>query len=147
MLTLNVGTSKKQQGSEPYSSIGASCNISVEVAEDLLKNPESLQKKIASIFGEVRRAVDEQIQNGLNGNPISSGGGNASRDGENETSSNNKSGNARPISEKQKAFIISLASQTKGNGGLQALEKKMGKPLSEWSRAEASSCIKLLKGA
>lgn len=80
MLTLNIGFSKKQQGEEQYSSVGASCNLAVEAAEELISQPEQLQRKISEIFAEAKSAVEQQITNGKsNGNGRVNGNGGVNR--------------------------------------------------------------------
>lgn len=155
MLSLNIGFSKKQQGNEPYSSIGASCNLSVEASDELVKDPELLQKKMAFLFAEARRSVDHQIVNGKNGKPASShvtenntprsnpgngGYGNGKNGGTN--------GNWSKASAKQLQFVVSLARK---NGGLKKLQsyilENFGiEDIKDLTKKQASVLIEKMKG-
>ncbi len=55
-LTLNVGIARKL-GQPGYSSIGASCNLQVELENGLLGDPENLQGKIRQAYLACSKAV------------------------------------------------------------------------------------------
>ncbi len=154
MLSLNIGFSKKQQGNEPYSSIGASCNLSVEASDELVKQPELLQKRMAFLFQEARRSVDNQIQNGSNGKPapsvetgtptprVNPGNGGQSNGGSN--------GNGEKlITPKQVKFLIGLLSK-RYQGGVKAFEAKIQQDginsIRDLTRKQASTLIDDLAG-
>ncbi len=59
-LTLNVGIARKL-GQPGYSSIGASCNLQVELENGLLGDPESLQSKIRQAYLACAKAVQNEL--------------------------------------------------------------------------------------
>ncbi len=154
MLSLNIGFSKKQQGNEPYSSIGASCNLSVEASDELVKTPELLQKRMAFLFSEARRAVDHQIQNGTNGKPapVVESGTTIPQVNSGNGVQNNGRGNGnggKLITPKQVKFVAGLL-QKRYRGGVKAFEEKLRQDginsISELTRAQASALIDDLTG-
>lgn len=162
MMSLNIGYNSKRQGDEPYSSVGASCNLAVEASDDLIKNPEALQSEMARLFAEVKAAVNQQIANG-NGN----GNGKVAVNGNGKTATNGnvnriateakiqppaelaKNGRDQAITPKQRQFLISLV-QRKFKGGIPAFEAHIKEEgiasLSQLTRKQASQIIDSLAG-
>ncbi len=65
-MRLNVGASKKI-GEANYGSRGASVNLELELDATLVLEPAKLQEKIRQLFGLVRTALTEELNNGNNG--------------------------------------------------------------------------------
>jgi hypothetical protein len=59
-LRLNVGVSKKL-GLPAYSSIGASCNLDLELENGLLRDPAGFRDQVQGAFLAARRAVDDEL--------------------------------------------------------------------------------------
>lgn len=162
MMSLNIGYNSKRQGDEPYSSVGASCNLAVEASDDLIKNPEALQAEMARLFEEVKAAVNQQIANG-NGN----GNGKVATNGNGKTATNGngsriateakiqpqvepaKNGRDQDITPKQRQFLVSLV-QKRFQGGMQAFEQHLKEEgitsIAMLTRKQASAIIDSLAG-
>ena len=171
-LRLNIGLSKKL-GLPDFGSLGASCNLDVELDAALLQaDPEALQRHAKNAFDACRRAVQEELARnqaavttpagnpsanhppataanaGSNGNGhggAGNGNGHASGDGSN----GNGRSNGHPASEKQMTYVRQLAGHIKGLGvrRLEALANKMFcKPVASLTSLEASGLIDALKG-
>ncbi len=154
MLTLNIGYNSKKQGDEPYSSVGASCNLAVEASDELLKHPEALQSEMSRLFDEVKAAVNQQIANG-NGNGNGKAAVIATSDrvtpATKVRSQEPAAGNGRDqmMTPKQRQFLISLL-QRKFKGGIPAFEAHLKEEgissLSQLTRKQASQIIDSLNG-
>lgn len=60
-LKLTVGVSRKI-GLPEYSSAGASCNIEVELSNDLLQHsPDAFQTQVREAFGAAQQAVNDEL--------------------------------------------------------------------------------------
>jgi hypothetical protein len=59
-LRLNVGVSKKL-GLPAYSSIGASCNLDLELENGLLRDPAGFRDQVQGAFLAARKAVDDEL--------------------------------------------------------------------------------------
>lgn len=160
MLKMDIGFSKKNQGDGPYSSVGASCNLAVEASDELVKQPELLQKKLAALFEEVRAAVDQQIRNGNgNGKTVVNGNGKANGNGtrvDTEEKTAFQEGTERRntnqdtlITPAQKKFLIGLLSR-RFKGGIRAFEEKLKadgiNSIGDLSRKQASVFLEDLAG-
>ena len=157
MLTLNIGFSKKQQGEEQYSSVGASCNLAVEAAEELIAQPELLQKRISEIFAEAKAAVEQQISNGngkANGNGRVNGAGNGTRlvtaeEKRPEEWIPRPDPNNPIITPKQRQVLVALV-QKRFKGGIKAFEAHLREEgitsVSMLTRRQASQIIDDLAG-
>ena len=153
-LRLNIGLSKKL-GLPDYGSLGASCNVDIELDAALLQtDPEAFQRHARNAFDACRRAVQEELARhqaapsstpadhppatsgnaGGNGNGIGNGNGNGHTGNGNSGNGNtgngqngNGRGNGHPASEKQMTYVRQLAGHIKGLGvrRLDALVNKM----------------------
>ena len=59
-LRLNVGVSRKV-GQPDYGSLGASCNVEVELDAGLLQDPEQLQGRVRDAYVAAHRAVHDEL--------------------------------------------------------------------------------------
>ena len=59
-LRLNVGVSKKL-GLPAYSSIGASCNLEVELETGLLRDLAGFRDRVQGAFLAAQQAVDDEL--------------------------------------------------------------------------------------
>ena len=59
-LRLNVGVSKKL-GLPAYSSIGASCNLDLELENGILRDPAGFRDQVRDAFLAARKAVDDEL--------------------------------------------------------------------------------------
>jgi len=172
-LRLNIGLSKKL-GLPDYGSLGASCNVDIELDAALLQtDPEAFQRHARNAYDACRRAVQEELARhqaaptaapansppataasvGGNGNGHSGNGNGNSHTNGNGTNGNGQNGNGRgnghPASEKQLTYVRQLAGHIKGLGvrRLDALAQKMfNKPVAGLSSLDASGLIDALKG-
>jgi len=174
-LRLNIGLRKKL-GLPDYGSLGASCNVDIELDAALLQtDPEAFQRHARNAYDACRRAVQEELarhqaapattpasnpsvtttsvggnSNGHGGN--GNGNGHASGNGNGHTGTGhngNGRGNGHPASEKQMTYVRQLAGHIKGLGvrRLEALANKMFcKPVASLTSLEASGLIDALKG-
>lgn len=168
-LRLNIGLSKKL-GLPEYGSLGASCNVDIELDAALLQtDPEAFQRHARNAYDACRRAVQEELArhqaaptttsvnhppaasgngNG-NGHGTSNGNGNGHASGNGNGQNGNGRGNGHPASEKQMTYVRQLAGHIKGLGvrRLEALANKMfSKPVVGLTSLEASGLIDALKG-
>lgn len=76
-LKLNVGLSKKI-GQPDYGSLGASCNVEVELESSLLHNDlDGFHERVRTAFVACRQAVLDELSRHASGESNGSGGGNA----------------------------------------------------------------------
>ena len=169
-LTLNVGISKKL-GLPDYGSVGAICNVTVELDAALLtQDLDGFHRHIRNAYVACSQAVNDELARhkastdaGSNGhsNRVSGNGGvgdnrHGNGNGSYAASGSNGSGNGNHsngngghrASEKQMNFINQLARGIRGLGvrRLETLTGKMfGKPLADLTSLDASSLIDTLK--
>ena len=170
-LRLNIGLGKKL-GLRDYGSLGASCNVDIELEASLLQtDPEAFQRHARNAYDACRRAVQEELArhqaaptstpashpSAASGNVGGNGNGNGHHTNGNGTSQNsNDNGHSQQptgspnhrASQKQLDFANQLTRQIKGLGvrRLEELASKMfGKPLADLSSLDASSLIDTLK--
>lgn len=163
-LRLNIGLSKKL-GLPDYGSLGASCNVDIELDAALLQtDPEAFQRHARNAYDACRRAVQEELARHqatptpapTNHPPAAAaiatsvGGNGHSGNGTNGNGQNgNGRGHGHPASEKQLTYVRQLAGHIKGLGvrRLDALAQKMfNKPVAGLSSLDASGLIDALKG-
>jgi len=173
-LTLNVGISRKL-GLPDFGSVGATCNVSVELDAALLtRDPDAFQRHVRNAYAACSQAVTDELArqttpgmaalsgNGVhtaaaapngNGNgaaqaaPANAAAGNGNGNG-NGTSGNGNGNGSHAASQKQMGYVNQLARQIRGLGvrKLDSLTGKMfGKPLAGLSSLDASSLIDTLK--
>ena len=170
-LTLNVGISRKL-GLPDFGSVGATCNVSVELDAALLtRDPDAFQRHVRNAYAACSQAVNDELArqttpgmaapsgNGVhtaaapngNGNgaaqaaPANAAAGNGNGNG---TSGNGNGNGSHAASQKQMGYVNQLARQIRGLGvrKLDSLTGKMfGKPLAGLSSLDASSLIDTLK--
>jgi hypothetical protein len=137
-LTLNLGITKKI-GLPAYSSLGASCNIEIELDQPLIfDDPAGFQRHVKQVFAICRQAVQEELaqqqavrMEGMAPTPI-----------------NGQSNGQNRISPKQVDFAHRLAGQIRGLGvrRLDALAVTMfSKPLAQLSSFDGSALIDVLR--
>ncbi len=158
-MKLNVGVCRKI-GQPDYGSIGASCNVELELSGSLLKDdPEAFGQQVGSAYAACRQAVsDELARHQQADGPTTSGSqrrapsrpapaANPPQNGGAVTNGNGSGG--RQATDKQMTYIRQLSGQIKGLGvrRLDTLSGNMyGKPVVELSSFEASGLIDCLKG-
>ena len=59
-LTLNVGLSKKI-GLADYGSLGASCNVAVELPHNLIADPEAFRRQVQAAYVACAQAVNDEL--------------------------------------------------------------------------------------
>jgi hypothetical protein len=137
-LTVSVGLSQKV-GQPDYGSIGASCNIQIELDSTLLTtDPVSFQRQIANAYGACREAVNTELARHQTGEDPQS---------TQESHSTGQTNGSRATS-KQLEYARQLAGQIQGLGvrRLDELAGKMfGKPVADLTTLDASSLIDTLK--
>ena len=170
-LTLNVGISKKI-GLPDFGSVGATCNVSVELDAALLtREPDSFQRHVRNAYAACSQAVNDELARqttpgasappgnasptpavATNGNGNGTAGNSQARPASNvagHAQQTNGNGNgSHGASQKQIGYINQLARQIRGLGvrKLDSLTGKMfGKPLAGLSSLDASALIDQLK--
>jgi len=137
-LTLSLGISKKI-GLPAYSSLGASCNIEIELDQSLIfDDPARFQRHVKRVFAICRQAVQEELaqRQAVRIEDMASMQINGQSNGQNR------------ISPKQVDFAHRLAGQIRGLGvrRLDALAVTMfSKPLVQLSSLDGSALIAVLR--
>ena len=163
-MTLNVGLSRKL-GLPDYGSLGASCNVTVELDAALLRDDlDGFHAEVRNAYTTCRQAVHDELSRHQAGEPVQepnqppiapagrtarqNGNGNGNGNGNARTAGTNGHG-AHTASSKQLDYINQLARQIHGLGvrRVESLANKMfGKPLAALSSLDASGLIDTLKG-
>ena len=172
-LTLNVGISKKV-GLPDFGSVGATCNVSVELDAALLsREPDAFQQHVRRAYAACSQAVNDELARqtapgasgppgnasptpavATNGNGNGTAGSTQAKPASNvaghaqHTNGNGNSNGSHGASQKQMGYISQLARQIRGLGvrKLDSLTGTMfGKPLAGLSSLDASALIDQLK--
>jgi hypothetical protein len=149
-LKLTVGICKKI-GQPDYGSLGASCNVEVELDQSLVfDDVEALQERVTLAYAACRQAVADELarqQPATNGQVA--GGQTASHATSSQPNGAQANGNSgHRATQKQLDYAQQLASQIRGLGvrRLETLAEKMfSKPLADLSSLDASGLIDALK--
>jgi hypothetical protein len=173
-LILNVGLSKKL-GLPDYGSLGATCNVTVELDASVLhQDLETFHRHVRNAYAACSQAVNDElarqrpnelvvVATNINTAPpntpntaAANANTNASGNGSNGNGAQQPgNGNSKPIasalhraSQKQLEFAVQLSRQIKGLGvrRLEELAYKLfTKPLADLTSFDASSLIDMLK--
>ena len=171
-MKLSIGLSKKI-GLPDYGSLGATCNLELELDQQLItEDLDGFHDRVRRTFIACRQAVEDELAhhrpsrtngsanstaaNGRasNGRPTGSSRSSAPRsrdaahNGNGREAGSGRNGNGNRASQKQIDYAQQLAGQIKGLGvrRLEALSQKMfSKPLAELSSLDASGLIDALK--
>lgn len=154
-LRLNVGLSKKL-GLRDYGSVGASCNVELELDGSLLQSdPEAFHRHVRNAFVACRQAVHDELARHQQADPAGtesrSGADSPNGNGHGQNGSrptNGSNGNGHLASDKQLGYARQLAGQIKGLGvrRLEDLCQRMfSKPLAALTSLDASGLIDSLK--
>ena len=154
-MKLNVGLCRKI-GQPDYGSLGASCNLELELSGSLLQDdPQAFQQQVRSAYHACRQAIDDELAKNQQANG-SVGSPQAETRPPSDSAANHQNGNGhngngnspRQATEKQLTYVRQLAGQIKGLGvrKLETLAQNMfGKPLVGMSSLDASGLIDTLK--
>ena len=160
-MTLSIGLSRKL-GLPDYGSLGASCNVSVELDATLLRDDlDGFHAQVRKAYAACRQAVQDELSRHQavepSQEPTRPPSASAGRTG---PQNGNGNGNGRPTasngngahnaSSKQLDYINQLARQIRGLGirRVESLAQRMfGKPLAGLSSLDASGLIDTLKAA
>jgi hypothetical protein len=167
-LTLNVGISKKH-GLPNYGSVGAICNVTVELDAALLtQDLDGFHRHVRTAYAACAQAVNDELDRhkpstagvnnghsnrvsnneGTNGNGRSSGNPSGNGSCTVTDSDGNGNGGQHRASERQKYYVNQLAQGISGLG-VRGLETLVGivcdKPLADLSSLDASGLIGTLK--
>ena len=148
-LKLNVGLSKKI-GQPDYGSLGASCNVEVELDHALLASDlEGFQQRARQAFSACRQAVNDELARHTGNQPVGDPAKTAEAAGNGHTRpATNGAETSHRASRKQLDYVQQLAGQISGLGvrRLEDLAHKMfSKPLADLSSLDASGLIDTLK--
>jgi hypothetical protein len=165
-LKLNVGLSKKV-GLPDYGSLGASCHVEVELAGDVLSDPDAFHRHVKNAFVACRQAVEDELarQDGQSqhtgrhssASPADADGRPQSRQRRGANSRNGHANGSASVhaqkpparaSQKQIDYARQLAGQIQGLGvrQLESLAERMfHKPFAELTTLDASGLIDMLK--
>ena len=148
-LTLNVGISKKL-GLPDYGSIGATCNVTVELDGALISQDlDGFHRHVRNAYVACAQAVnDELARHTGGGNGEASKAQPAQQPSGNGHQGNGNGANGHRASEKQIAFVNQLARQIRGLGvrRVESLADRMfGKPVADLTSLDASGLIDTLK--
>ena len=145
-LKLNVGISKKV-GLPGYGSLGASCNLEIELDQSLLfENLEGFHQRAKQVYTACCHAVTNELARQQETAAAEVPNGHAEADVTSDASSNGHEGHR--ASPKQINFLEHLAGQIRSLGVCrleELVETLFSKPLADLSNLEASRLIDLLK--
>ena len=156
LMQLSVGVSKKQ-GLPDYGSLGASCNVTIELDGALLSHDlAEFQRHVNNAYTACAQAVNDELArqraDNTNGTSNRIPDHSAPRqnrvDGSTAGNGNSNGNNGHQVTSKQTEYIDQLARQISGlgTGGLKTLCNKMfSKPLSGLNSLDASALIDCLK--
>ena len=143
-LKLNLGVSKKI-GLPDYGSLGASCNVEIELDSSLLQHDlESFHRHVKNAYVACRQAVNDELAREQEAQPAGAHGSQSSAPRTTPANGNGTSG----ASQKQQGYIRQLAGEIRGLGSrrLETIVNRMfGKPLGELTSFDASSLIDTLR--
>ena len=151
-LTLNVGLSRKL-GLPDYGSLGASCNVQVELEATLLQNDlETFHRHVKNAYIACAQAVNDELSRHQKPNaeaprPADTSATPVAGNGRSNGTGNGAS-NGHRASDKQLDYAHQLAGQIKGLGVRkldQLAHRLSGKPLADLTGLEASGLIDTLK--
>lgn len=156
-MTLNVGLSKKH-GLPDFGSVGASCNVTVELEGSILhQDLEAFQRHVRNAYVACSQAVNDELarqrqHEGNGGSHATPQTATSTRTPSVESHNDNRGAgngaNGHHASQKQTDYANQLARQIRGLGvrRLESLADKMfSKPIAGLSSLEASSLIDSLK--
>lgn len=155
-MKLAIGLSKKI-GLSNYGSLGASCNVELELDQSLIGSDlDGFHDRVRRTFVACRQAVDDELArhgttsaSNESAEPAKSTGSSASRtNGYGNGNGAHRNGNGHRASRKQLDYAQQLAGQIKGLGirRLESLAQKMfSKPIADLSSLDASGLIDALK--
>jgi len=157
-MKLNVGLCRKI-GQPDYGSLGASCNVEVELSGSLIfDDPDAFQQHVRRAYAACERAVEVQLNAARQPSSTSTGhapadsptrGNNGADGGHPNGNGNGNGAGGRQATEKQLTYIRRLSGEIKGLGvrRLETLAQNMfGKPLAGLTSLDASGLIDCLKG-
>lgn len=138
MLKLNTGVSKKI-GLPDYGSLGASCNLELELDHSVFSDPNAFNERVRKAFSACRQAVEDELARQQSNPDLSTTSADAGQ-------ANGRNGHL--ASEKQFNYLHQLAGQVQGldSRQLENLANKMfGKPVAALTSLDASGLIDTLK--
>ena len=151
-MTLNVGLSKKV-GLPDYGSLGASCNVAVELNGSMVFDDlEAFHRHVRQAYVACQQAVTDELarqqQREVSAGPSAQDdrGGSVRNNG--PSGNGNGASNGHRASEKQTGYIQQLAHQIRGLGvrRLETLcDKMFSKPMADLTSLDASGLIDALK--
>ena len=145
-LRLNCGVNKKI-GQPDFGSLGASCNVEIELDHSLLVSDlDTFRDRVRQAFSECRKAVDNELAR-------HSGNASAAKNPASEPANaanghSTSNGNGHRASGKQLGYARQLAGQITGLGArrLESICQTMfSRPLADLTTLDASGLIDTLK--
>ena len=150
-LKLNLGICKKI-GQPEYGSLGASCNVEIELDQSLIFDDlDAFQERVMHAYTACREAVAEELarqQHGTTSEHAANNRAASPAPSSRPTNGQSNGHSSHLASQKQLDYARQLAGQIHGLGArrLETLANKMfGKPLGELSSLDASGLIDSLK--
>ena len=147
-LSINVGLSRK--ASRDYQSTGVSINVTAELDQSLLANPDALQAQVANLYAQAESALEQQATGMSRPAPSRQAGHEDRRparsNGNNGRGNGNSNGhgNRGGMTDSQRRAIIAIARRLNIDPALEARDV-MGDELDNLSVRQASELIDHLK--
>ena len=148
MLKLNVGFNRKT-GEANYGSKGASVNLELELASDLVGDTDRLKERIRQLFAMAKASVDEELAAQSPAGNQTNGGcaaGNGKLPVNGHTNGDRRDGTRRATASQIRALVAIADRRQLDLEGLLA-ERFHTREAAELSIVEASGLIDELKGA
>lgn len=137
-LKASVGLSKKV-GQENYGSLGANCQLEVELDASIVDDAEAFHQKVRRLYALAHQSIADQLARGAPANGS-----------QNAASDNSTTGNDEPASNRQVKYLLDLARQQHEMDLSQTsayCEQAVGvKDVYQLTKAQASLVIDRLNG-
>jgi hypothetical protein len=145
MIKLHASYGLKVPADQEYSSQSFHATAEVEVADSLASNPDALRGALHKLWGELRQAVNDELQGRTSRNtrPANNGQHNRQYDNGHKGNGSNHSDHP-PATRKQVGYLLSLMRRKRNFSAEQTrdwLQRERGMVLDRLSKTDAAQLI------